>query len=85
MKKNDVLGVYRGLVGSSWSKAILWLLARFRDFERPEHAPRSPAGTHTCTVMYTRVPCMPRSRKREQRPEAGKKNVHIPGKNSCFE
>ena len=26
-------------------KPIPRLLARFRDFERPEHAPRSPAGT----------------------------------------
>ena len=28
-------------------KAILWLLARFCGFERREHTPRSPAGTHT--------------------------------------
>ena len=30
-------------------KAIPWLLARFCDFESPEHTPRSPGGTHTCT------------------------------------
>ena len=49
-------------------KAIPRLLARFRDFERPEHAPRSPAGTHTCTVVYRRPPCVPRSRERKKRP-----------------
>ena len=25
-----------------------WIFPRFRYFERPRHAPRSPAGTHTC-------------------------------------
>ena len=49
-------------------KATPCLLARFRDFERPEHAPRSPAGTHTCTVVYRRPPCVPRSRERKKRP-----------------
>ena len=57
-------------VAWAWSalagrKAIPRFLARFRDFERPEHAPRNPAGTHTCT-LYRRAPCVPRSREREQ-------------------
>ena len=59
-------------------KAILLLLARFGDFERPGHAPRSPAGTHTCTVVYKRVPCVPRSREREERPSAGRAKFCIP-------
>ena len=33
-------------------KAIPWLLARFCDFERQEHAPRRPAGTYAFTVVY---------------------------------
>ena len=61
-------------------KGILWLLARFRDFERPEHATRSPVGTHTCTVVYRRVPCVPRSRERETRPAAGREKFCIPEK-----
>ena len=40
------------------------LLARFRDFECPEHAPRSPPGTQTCAV-YRRPPCVPPSRERQ--------------------
>ena len=47
-------------------QAIPWLLSRFRDFERPVHAPRSPAGIHTCTAVYRWGPCMPRSREREK-------------------
>ena len=61
-------------------KAIPRLLARFRDFERPEHAPRSPAGTQTCAVVYRRPPCVPRSRDREKRPTAGRENFCIPQK-----
>ena len=53
-------------------KAIPWLLAGFGDFERPEHASRSPAGTHTCTVGYKWLPCVPSSREREKRPAAGR-------------
>ena len=50
---------------------------RLRDF-LPDRAtlkasaPRSPAGTHTCVVVYTRTPCVPRSRQREKRPAAGR-------------
>ena len=58
-------------------KAIPWLLARFLDFERPEHAPRSPAGTHTCTIVHRQVPCVPRSREREKRPAAGREKFCI--------
>ena len=43
---------------------------RFCDFERREHASRSPAGTYACTVVYGRTPCVPRSREREKRPAA---------------
>ena len=65
-------------------KAIPWLLARFRDFELLEHAPRSPAGTHTCTVVYRRIPCVPRSRERENRPTAEREKFCIPEKKVNF-
>ena len=52
--------------------------ARFRDFEHPEHAPRSPAGTHTWAVVYTRPPCMLRSQEREKRPAAGREKFCFP-------
>ena len=48
-------------------KATPRLLARFRDFERPEHAPRSQPGTETCAVVYRQLPCVPRSRERQYR------------------
>ena len=64
------------LAGLSWSeKTIPWLLARFRDIERPEHAPRSPAGTQTYTVVYRRASCVLRSRERENGPTAGREKV----------
>ena len=53
-------------------KAITRFLARSREFERPERAPRSPAGTHACTVVYRRPPCVPHSRERQKRPAAGR-------------
>ena len=56
------------------------VLARFRDFVRPEHAPRSPAGTHICTVVYRPVPCVPRSREREKGHAVGRERVRIPQK-----
>ena len=61
------VGFQRAWSAVTRRKAIPWLLARCRDFERPEHVPRRPPGTHTCTVVYRRVPCVPRSR-REKRP-----------------
>ena len=58
-------------------KAIPCLLARFRDFARPQHAPRSPGGTQTCAVVYRRAP-VPHSREREGRPVAGREEFCIP-------
>ena len=55
-----------------WRKAIPWLLARFCDVERPEHSPRSPAGTYTCIVVYRRASRVPRSREHEKRPAGGR-------------
>ena len=78
--KNDVSVACMGLVGSSWSESDPVVTCQISLLERPEHAPRSPAGTQTCTVVYRRVPCMPRRREREKRPEAGTENLHIPGK-----
>ena len=56
------------------------LLARFRDFERAGHAPRSPPGTKFCAVVYRRAPCVLRSREREERPTgAGEKHANVGG------
>ena len=62
-----------------------WLSGkRFRDCLparatlNPEHAPRSPAATHTCAVVYTQARCVPRGREREKRPAAGREmNGHV--------
>ena len=64
-------GFARAWLALAGRKAIPSLLARFRDFERPEHAPRSPAGTHTCTVVYRRAPACPASEsaRKKLRPE----------------
>ena len=72
-------GVFMGLVGSIASrKAITRLLARFRDFEHPEHAPRSLAGTYTCAVVYRRPSCVTHSREREKRlTGAGEKRANV--------
>ena len=59
-------GFYIVVLGSSSAErypVITRQLAR-----RPEHAPRSPARAYTCTVVYGRAPCVPRSRQREKRP-----------------
>ena len=75
-KKKNFLGVCMCLVVLAGRKAIPRFLARFRDFERPDHAPRSPIGTHTCAVVYGRPPCVPRSREREKSPTgAGEKRA----------
>ena len=84
MQKMTFWGVAWAWWGQAGRKAIPWLLARFRDFERPEHAPLTPAGTQTCTVVYRRVPCVPRSREREKRPAAGRYFFLYSGKKSQF-
>ena len=64
-------------------KLTPYLLARFRDFERPEHAPRSPPGTQTWAAVYRRAPCVPRNREREKRPTgAGEKRANVKKKNT---
>ena len=74
--KQLACGVSIALLGSSPAeKRPRGLLARFRDFERPEHAPRSPPGTQTSAVVYRRVPCVPRSRERRKDPRAPEKSV----------
>ena len=86
--KNDppptISGVAWAWLALDGRKAIPWLLTRFRDFERPEHTPRSPAGTHTCTVVYRRVPCVPRSREREKKTGGRKRRVLYSGKSPFY-
>ena len=77
-------GFSMSLIGDDSSESDHpWLLARFCDFERPEHAPWSPGGTHTCAVVYRRAPCVPRGQEREKRPATGKEKFYsIPEKNT---
>ena len=55
-----------------------WLLASFRDFEPPEHVPRTSTSAHTCAAVYRRAPSVPRSREHEEGPAAGgEKKCHM--------
>ena len=81
--KQLICGFFIALLGSSSAESSPVILARFRVFERPEHAPRSPPGTQTCAVVYRLVPFVPRSRERDKRPTGArekranvKKNTH---------
>ena len=59
-------------------KRIPWLLASFRDFEPPEHMPRTSARAHTCTALFTRAPCVTRNREHEKRPAGGRaRNAYV--------
>ena len=71
------------LGGLASRKAVPRNKASLRDFERPGHAPWSPAGARTCTVVYTRPPCVPRSREREKRPAAGREKLDHAPKSAC--
>ena len=74
-KTHTFWGVSIGLVAR---KAILrLLLARFRDFERPEQGSRSPAGTHTCAVVCRRGAFVSRSREREKKTRGRKRKVFV--------
>ena len=62
-------------------KAIPWLLATFHDFERLEPAPRSPAETRTCTVVYRRTPLRaPQPRAREKTRYRNRKKCRLENK-----
>ena len=66
------------MLGSSSAESGPRLLARFIDFERPEHAPRSPAGIQTC-VQGTGAPpaCRPAAESARNDPRAPEKSVQI--------
>ena len=49
-----------------------WLLANFRDFEPPEHVPRTSARAYTCVLVFGRTRCVPRRREHEKRSAAGR-------------
>ena len=81
-----IFSISIGLIGSTSRKAPPWLLVRFREFEGPEHAPRSPAWTHTCTVVYRRPPLralQPRAREKTLGRRSKKKCTYS-GKNLQF-
>ena len=44
------------------------------DFERPEHAPRSPAEAQTCTAVYAQPSCVPRVESARNDPWPGEKS-----------
>lgn len=58
----------RGFLGPGWLS-----LASPHNFDRPEHAPLSPAGTWTCTVVHTRA----RGRELEKRPVALREKLWV--------
>ena len=59
-------------------KQIAWLFASFRDFEPPEHVPRTSVRAYTCAAGFTAASCLPRSRERENRPPGGRaKNFDV--------
>ena len=64
-------------------KAIPRLLARSHYFERPEHAPWSPAGTHTCATVYTRAPAYPAAEGARNDPRPAEQGMQM-CKNSAF-
>ena len=73
-KRKTFFGFTWAWLALAGRKAIPRLLTRFRDFKRAKHTPRSPAGTHTCAVVYRRPPCVPCTREREERPTGAKEN-----------
>ena len=61
MENMTFSGVAQAWLALACRKAVPWLL------ERPQHAPRSPAGTPTCIVVCLAAPLrtpQPRARKR---------------------
>ena len=67
--------------GAKWAwlvladrKAIERLLARFGDFERPGPAPRRPAGTHICSVVYRWPPACTAAENAGKRPRPEEKS-----------
>ena len=71
----DSLGFAWAWLALGGRKAIPRFLARFRDFERPEHAQRTPAGTHTCAVVYThRPPACPTAESARKDPQPEEKS-----------
>ena len=83
-KKKRGSGCRSPLMALGGRNPFLVLLSRSRDFEPLEHVPRSPVGVNTCTVLYTRTPYMPRSRKHEKRPAVEREKLYIPEKNGIF-
>ena len=70
--------IFHCLAWLSPRKATPRILARFRDFERTEHARRTPPGIQTCAVVCRRPLYVPRSLEREKRPMgAGEKRANV--------
>ena len=78
--KQLTCGFSIALLGSSSTESDP-VIARFRDFERPEHAPRSPAGTQTCTVVYRRFPCVPADESARKDARAPEKSLQMSPQN----
>ena len=52
------------------------------DHEPPEHVPRMSARAHTCTLVFRRASCVPRTREHEKRPAAGREKMPMSQKNT---
>ena len=81
---NPVRGFASAWMALRARNASPWLLANFRDFDPPEHVPRTSARARTCAVVFGRAPCSPRSREHEKDPgrkrkkcPCAKKNTHL--------
>ena len=65
------------LLGSSSAESNPVISCQIRDFENPEHAPRSPPGTQTCAVVYRRAPACPAAESARKDPRAPSKRVQM--------
>ena len=77
--KNLAFKNSKNCLGFSWTwlalagrKRIPWLFSTFRDFEPPEHVPRTSGRAHTWTGALTRASFVPRIREHEIRPAGGR-------------
>ena len=75
--------VCMGLDICTCSECLAVVLANFRDFNPPEHVPRTSARAHTCAVVFGRAPCVPRSREHERKdPRPEEKKIPMCKKNT---
>ena len=74
--------VCMGLVGLPDRKAISWLFTSFRDFEPPEHVPRTLARAHTRTQCSPGPPHCPATASKRNDPRAEEQIMPMSKKSS---